>query len=70
MFLLKYILVLAFFLQGDLNASNVYICGPKGAKKYHFSKECRGLSNCEHGIYKTTLAEAKELGLTICGWED
>ncbi len=35
--------------------SDVYICGSKGAKKYHFSKTCRGLSNCKHEIKQVTL---------------
>ena len=50
--------------------SEVYICGPKGAKKYHLSKTCRGLSACKHDIVKKTKSEAKDLGLTLCGWED
>ena len=50
--------------------SEVYICGPKGAKRYHYSKTCRGLSNCQHGLYKKTLTDAKSLGLTLCRWED
>lgn len=50
--------------------SEVYICGPRGAKKYHFTKNCRGLSNCKHGLYKVSLKEAKSYSLTLCGWED
>ena len=50
--------------------SDVYICGSKGAKKYHLSKTCRGLSNCKHKIKQVTLKEAQGFGLTLCGWED
>lgn len=50
--------------------STVFICGKNGAKKYHYSETCRGLSNCKHEVYKTTLKEAKGLGLDLCGWED
>ncbi|MBF04441.1 MAG: hypothetical protein CMP76_14235 [Flavobacterium sp.] len=48
----------------------VYLCGPRGAKKYHFSKTCRGLSNCKHEITPKKQSEAEALGLTLCGWED
>lgn len=49
----------------------VYICDSDGAKKYHYSKNCRGLSNCKHTIKKVTLADAKKKGKkTLCGWED
>lgn len=49
---------------------DVYICGVKGAKKYHLSKACRGLSNCKHEIVQKKLTEAEDFGLTLCGWED
>jgi hypothetical protein len=49
---------------------DVYICGSQGAKKYHFSKSCRGLSACKHEITKTTEKDAQNLGLDLCGWED
>lgn len=50
--------------------STVYICGPNGAARYHFTKNCRGLSSCKHGIYTVSKSKAQELGLTLCGWED
>lgn len=49
---------------------DVYVCDSEGGKKYHYTKNCRGLSNCEHTIIKVTLSEAKERGKTLCGWED
>jgi hypothetical protein len=48
----------------------VYICKGQYSKKYHFKKDCRGLSNCSTEIYKVTLAESKKLKRTLCGWED
>lgn len=65
-------LLLLLFLTTSVTPiqSDVYICGPRGAKRYHFTKDCRGLSNCKHGLYKTTLKEARGYGLTLCGWED
>ncbi len=50
--------------------TSVYLCDSTGGKKYHYSKTCRGLSNCQHEIIKVTLEEAKKRGKTLCGWED
>ncbi len=50
--------------------STVYICGPNGAARYHFTKSCRGLSGCKHGIYTVYKSKAQEMGLTLCGWEN
>ncbi|UJH90587.1 hypothetical protein LZ575_17640 [Antarcticibacterium sp. 1MA-6-2] len=49
---------------------DVFICDSKGGKKYHFNKNCRGLSACKAQIKKLTLTDAKKLGKDICGWED
>lgn len=61
-----------FLLQSSFNSieSDVYICGAKWAKKYHFSKTCIGFSSCKHEVKKVTLKEAESFGLTLCGWED
>ena len=70
---MKYLLLVLGFIIADVahsGAGTVYICGPTGAKKYHYSETCRGLSNCKHEVVKKTLKEAQSLGLTICGWED
>jgi hypothetical protein len=45
-----------------------YIC--TGAKKYHLSSKCRGLSSCQHKIIKMSLTEAQKSGRTLCGWEN
>lgn len=37
--------------------------------RYHYNKNCRGLSNASK-IYKTTLKAAKAKGLTLCKYED
>lgn len=50
--------------------TNVFICGSTGAKKYHYNENCRGLRSCSHNVVKTSLKQAKGLGLTLCGWED
>ena len=70
--MIKYSLLLLFvFLTSFIPPeAAVYICGPTGAKKYHFNETCRGLSTCNHGTVKTSLKQAKGLGLTLCGWED
>lgn len=54
----------------NINYSNVYICKGKGSKRYHFTKSCRGLSNCSSKVYEISLSKAKEMGRTLCGWED
>ena len=52
------------------NKSKVYICGPQGAKKYHYSSSCRGFSACKHQINEVSKDKAISLRLTLCGWED
>ena len=49
---------------------DVFICDSRNGKKYHFTKTCRGLNACKASIKKLSLADAKKLGKTICGWED
>jgi hypothetical protein len=66
-FILGVVITLTSF---DVKDSTVYICGPQGAKKYHYSESCRGLSNCQHVVSKVTLSQAREYGLGLCGWED
>jgi hypothetical protein len=70
---MKKVLVLVLFflvVAFSPNNSNVYICGPHGAKKYNYSDTCRGLSACKHEIVKVSLSNAQDYGLTLCGWED
>ncbi len=69
---MKYTLFLlfVFFTSFTPPQTTVYICGPTGAKKYHYSQTCRGLSSCNHETVKTSLKQAQGLGLTLCGWED
>jgi hypothetical protein len=50
--------------------SKVYICGPQGAKKFHYSSSCRGLSACKHQINEVSKDKAISMSLTLCGWED
>ncbi len=64
------LLVGATSFTKSVNQSDVYICGPNGAERYHLVKNCRGLSNCKHDVYKVTLSSAKSKKLTLCGWED
>jgi len=64
-------LLITFIMTSfSIEDKEVYLCGPKGAKKYHYTKSCRGLSNCKHEITKQKLSEAEAFGLTLCGWED
>ena len=68
----KYLLltILGLTLTSYSVNDDVYICDSKGGKRYHLSKECRGLSNCKAEIKKISLSDAKESGKTLCGYED
>jgi len=67
----KLLLILLFPLLSSSNATvDVYICNSKNATKYHKKEFCRGLSTCKKETKKVTLKEAKDKGLTLCGWED
>lgn len=50
--------------------TNVFICKGPYSKKYHYKKDCRGLSNCSTDIYTVSISDAKNIGRTLCGWED
>lgn len=63
-------IAITFSFSSSNNYSNVFICNSKTAKKYHLSKDCRGLSNCKAETIRITLSKAKELKRTLCGWED
>lgn len=69
---MKFLLTILFITLSSFNIveSKVYICGIRGAKKYHLIASCRGFGACKHEIVKVNLKEAKEYGLTLCGWED
>ncbi len=54
----------------SLDFSEVYICKGPQSKKYHYKKDCRGLTSCSTEIYSVPLSEAKNLGRSLCGWED
>ncbi len=56
--------------QINESTQQVFICNSKGGEKYHFSKTCRGLSACKAAIKSLSLADAKRIGKTLCGWED
>ncbi|MCW4468447.1 hypothetical protein OGH69_05680 [Flavobacterium sp. MFBS3-15] len=67
----KLLLLIAFITLTSLTVDKeVYICQSKGGKKYHFTKDCRGLSNCKAEIVKVKLSEAEKQGKTLCGYED
>ncbi|WP_072032210.1 hypothetical protein [Crocinitomix catalasitica] len=54
-----------------IEGATVYICYSTTATKYHFTKNCRGLSACTHDIKIVTLQDAKgKYERTLCGWED
>jgi hypothetical protein len=69
---MKTFILLIFLLNSSycIQPTEVYLCNSTGGKKYHLSSTCRGLSNCQHQIIKTTLEKAKKAGKTLCKWED
>ena len=67
----RFIIVAFIFITAFSSySSKVYICGPQGAKKYHYSSSCRGLIACKHQIHEVSKDKAISLGLSLCGWED
>ena len=69
---MKAIVILLFIFISSFHPieTKIYICGPRGAKKCHYTENCRGLSACKHEIVKTSLSQAQNYELTLCGWED
>ena len=63
-------LLFLFLTSFSLDVSEVYICKGPQSKKYHYKKDCRGLKNCSTDIYSVALSDAKDLGRSLCGWED
>lgn len=69
---MKYTTILLFIVLSSFRPieTKVYICGPTGAKKYHYKEHCRGLTACRHELTKVSESQAQGYGLTLCGWED
>lgn len=55
--------------KGTASSGNKTVYITKTGTKFHYDKNCRGLSNANK-IYTTTLSDAKADGLTLCGYED
>ena len=53
---------------GTTSSKRVYIA-PYSGKKYHYNKNCRGLSSAR-SIEKVSLSYARSEGYGLCGWED
>ncbi|SCY83965.1 hypothetical protein [Flavobacterium caeni] len=70
--MLRYMIALSLLitLTSFRAETQVFICGPAGAKKYHYTANCRGLSACKHGTFEVPKSKAESLGLSLCGWED
>ena len=54
---------------GDVCFSDVtvYICTGPQSKKYHATKDCRGLNKCSEDIISVSLEKAKSMGRGPCG---
>jgi hypothetical protein len=66
----KTLLFISILFLLSFHTKEVYICNGKSSKKYHYKKNCKGLSNCSTDVYKVELSQAKKIGRTLCGWED
>jgi hypothetical protein len=69
---MKTLSLLLFFFANMITCketTTVYICNSPGAKKYHNTSDCRGLSNCTYKIVKVDIEKAKKDGKILCGWE-
>lgn len=53
-----------------LKTQSVYICNGRYSKRYHLTPYCRGLSNCRASVSSVSVDEARNVGRTLCGWED
>ncbi|MFB3386583.1 hypothetical protein [Flavobacterium sp. LAR06] len=50
---------------------SVYICMDSAALKFHFAKNCRGLSSCSSKIIQISTIEAKsKYNRKLCEWEN
>ena len=63
-------LLYAWLLVSCINCNQitVYICDSRGATRYHYRSNCRGLSNCKHKIVSVPLEKAMK-DRTLCKWE-
>ncbi len=48
----------------------VYICYSMTSKRYHYTKDCKGLEKCNDSIAKISIKKSKNsFGRTLCGFE-
>ncbi|SDJ97179.1 hypothetical protein [Flavobacterium noncentrifugens] len=47
----------------------IYVCKSAGAKRYHFNSNCQALKRCKHKIEQSSVGDAENIGLTMCGYE-
>lgn len=68
---MKTLSLLIFFFANITckESTTVYICNSPGAKKYHYTSGCRGLSSCSYKIVKVDIDKAKKDGKILCKWE-
>ncbi len=53
-------------IDSVLMSDTVYICDSEGAKRFHASDTCKGLSNCGSDIITLTREDAENTGRTYC----
>jgi hypothetical protein len=62
--------LIAILIQGYSSTGSsdtVIVCISKTSYKYH-ARSCKGVKACTHEIKKVSIAEAREMGKTPCGF--
>ena len=68
---MRMILLLIFLTGAGCTPQRyVYVCDSPNAKRYHLTKNCRGLVNCTYRIIKVTQKRAVKEGDTLCHYEN
>lgn len=65
----KYFLLALFVSCAAHKEGHVYVCKSNLGKKYHYTENCEGLSNCKHEVAHISKEEAQKLGYKICELE-
>ena len=67
-----YVSLLLFFLLSGFQQKKeeqVYICVSVKSTRYHYKKNCRGLSGCKSEIKKISKKKAEKYGRILCKYE-
>ncbi|XLS30121.1 hypothetical protein ACJD0Z_04670 [Flavobacteriaceae bacterium M23B6Z8] len=60
----------SYFNEFLNNGGTVFICTGKYSRRYHLTKNCKGISSCQKNIVEVSLEEAQNRGRNLCRWEN